>query len=80
MTGWAVISWKLFYRECLTPPVKNSVRFHPDGPATHNGESRLDTGTSHVVSSIAGSKSEEETSEGAFLQDYRNLLARRRAL
>ena len=75
-----MISCKLFYRGCLSPPVKQRGRFHCDGPATQNGESRLDTGTSYVASSIVGSKSEEETTERTFLQDYRNLLARPRAL
>ena len=80
MTGWMVISWKLFYRRCLTPNVKQRGRFRRDGHATHNGKSRLNTGTSYVTSSTAGSKSVEETTERAFLQDYRNLLARLRAL
>jgi hypothetical protein len=64
----------------LTPPVKQRVHFYRDGPATPNAESRLDTGTSYVASSIAGSKSEEETTERAFFQDYRSLLAKIRAL
>ena len=68
------------YRRCLTPPVKKRGRCHDGGPATHNGESRLDTRTSYVASSIVGSKSEEETTARTFLQDYRNLLARLRAL